>query len=94
MVAVTVVVETDGPPVRGGREALPPGVVPTASARLAASAPSAPSARPAASRRLRLRVVRTTARAVSWYARRDLRPAPAASRRNPDMPKTTAGTAS
>ncbi|MGW6685615.1 hypothetical protein [Streptomyces sp. NPDC054961] len=91
MVVVTVVVETDGPPVRGGREALPPGAAPARSARLTAPAPSA---RPAATRRLRLRVVRTTARAVSWYARRDLRPVPAASRRNPDMPKTTAGTAS
>ncbi|MET9464423.1 hypothetical protein ABZY44_06270 [Streptomyces sp. NPDC006544] len=70
MTVVTVVAETDGPPVRGGREA--------AGRRL----------------RLRLRVVRTTARAVSWYARRDPRPVAAASRRNPDMPQTTAGSAS
>ncbi|MBT2469649.1 hypothetical protein J7E97_17655 [Streptomyces sp. ISL-66] len=85
MVVVTVAGETDGPPVCGGREAPLPGAAPTA------PAPWAP--RPA-TQRLRLRVVRTTARAISWYARRGPGPAPTASRRNPDMQMTSAGTAS
>lgn len=83
MTVVTVVSETDGPPVHGGREA---------------PLPATQRPRP----RLRLRFVRTTARAISWYARRDPRLAPDASPRNADMPMTmtttmtmtSAGTAS